>query len=111
MDEVESPPFQQSLYFEAVTTAAHGGEILGIVGPRLDLFAQAPYMDVHGARRHIVLLSPHFVQQLLPAVGAPGMRDKEFEQPELRCSQRDLLVAEIETSPRAVQLERTLLDQ
>ena len=31
MDEVETPSFQESLFFEAVTKAAHGGEIEELV--------------------------------------------------------------------------------
>ena len=79
------PGFRASRGFLAalVTDAPDSEDECGALWISLDLFPEAPDMDVHGARFHEAVLTPDLIQQLRSGVDAASMLEKELQKTEL----------------------------
>src|SRR5262249_33663109 len=75
--------------FETVAETADGRDVSGIVRLLLDLLAEAPHMDIDGARSNEPLLAPDGFQQLFAAVSPPGMGKEELQQIEFGRGERE----------------------
>ena len=94
-------------FFEAIPEAAHRSQVARVVGLFFDLLAQAAHVHVHRARGDVARFAPHRFQKLVPAVGAPGMRQEVLQQVELGGSQRNFAFSQEHAAGGAIQAEGT----
>ncbi len=103
------------LWIEAITDAAHRKNQFGIGVVALDLLAQAPDVDVDGARLDEGVAPPNQIKQLFATVNPGGMLHKKTQQ--FKFAQRQLaprpvneylVGAEINTQPSALRDATTL---
>ena len=74
---------------EFVTDAAHGQDVPRILFVRFDRAPEAADVDIHRPGLHEGLVPPDTVQELIPAVDAPGMAGEKLEQFEFAGTQFD----------------------
>src|SRR5262249_53885082 len=79
-----------------VTCAMHGLKVDWIRRISLQFLPQLYQLIIDRARRRIVVIAPHFVQQLFPAYDTLRIRNKKFQHPELLRSKRDVAAAACE---------------
>src|SRR5271165_2710065 len=70
-------------HLEAVACSADRLQITRLVRVRFDLLTNAPYVNIHRARRHIMGVAPNRVQQLVAGEDSSRMPRQIFQQPEL----------------------------
>src|SRR4051812_35628413 len=88
--------FEPSRY-EPIAFAAHGADVLRMLGIGFDLFAQAQNTKIHTAVQRIPIVLPAQIQYVLAREYAVRMVAKGFEQNEFKRRHRDfvaLLVGE-----------------
>src|SRR5271157_121916 len=92
-------------HLEAVACSADRLQIARLVRVRFDLLTNAPYVNIHRARRHIMGVTPDRVQQLIAGKDASRMTRQIFQQTELGGRRLRELATYHQCHPAAVDLD------